>query len=256
MEVVIFCGGKGTRLAEQTEFRPKPLIEVGEVPILVHIMEIYASYGHKDFILCLGYKGDAIKNYFLNYHYNHDFTLNLSTKETKLHNNIQIHDWNITFAHTGLNNQTGSRLKQIEKYIKGENFFVTYGDGVADVDINSLKDFHLSHGKIGTVTTVRPSTRFGNLQLDNGGLIKSFEKKKMIHEGWIDGGFFVFNKKIFNYVSDEPTSMLEGPPLQKLAKEEEFVAYKHKGFWQCMDTQRDYEYLNQLWNSGERRWKK
>ena len=255
MQVVIFCGGKGTRLAEQTEFRPKPLIEVGEAPILVHIMEIYAKYGFKDFILCLGYKGDAIKQYFLNYQFTHDFTLNLGNKSTKIHNHSPIHDWNITFANTGLNNQTGSRLKQVEKYITDENFFVTYGDGVADINIQELLEFHLSHGKTATVTTVRPFTRFGNLQLDSGNLVRDFSKDKMIHEGWIDGGFFIFNKNVFKYLSEDPSSMLEKEPLQKLAKDGEFVAYKHRGFWQCMDTQRDYEYLNQLWNSGERPWK-
>ena len=255
MHVVIFCGGKGTRLAEQTEFRPKPLVLVGEKPILLHIMEIYASYGFTDFILCLGYKGDMIKEYFLQYHYHNDFTLNLKNKSLLLHTlHYPLHDWNITFVHTGLDSATGSRLKQVEKYITDDTFFVTYGDGVADVNIHTLLDFHLSHGKVGTVTSVRPSTRFGNLQLDHGGLITSFEKKKMLHEGWMDGGFFVFNKRIFSFLRGGHDEMLEGQPLQRLAKEGEFVAFKHTGFWQCMDTQRDYEHLNQMWSSGERPW--
>ncbi len=255
-KVVILCGGQGTRLREETEYKPKPLVLVGGKPILWHIMSIYSHYGFNDFVLCLGYKSEMIKQYFLNYDSQlHDFSLNLRTKSMKIHNADKIPDWNITFAETGLNANTGSRIKQIEKYIDGDTFFMTYGDGVADVDIHKLLEFHNAHGKIGTVTTVRPSTRFGNLTINDTNAITDFTKKLLIHEGWIDGGFFVFNRKIFDYLSEDEGCMLEGEPLKNLAKDNQFMAFKHSGFWQCMDTIRDHALLNEIWNSGTIPWK-
>src|SRR3989344_5489373 len=228
MKVVILCGGSGTRLKEETEFRPKPLVEIGNMPILWHIMKTYYHQGFKDFILCLGYKGSMIKDFFLNYDKrSKDFTLNIRTNEIIAHNHNEIEDWNITFAETGINSETGSRIKKIEKYIKEDNFFLTYGDGVSNIDIKELLKFHLNHGGIGTVTAVRPLTRFGLLNIENEYKITSFIKKKLVHEGWIDGGFFVFNKKIFDYLSENESCMLEGEPLQKLAENNQFMAFKH-----------------------------
>jgi len=251
MKVVILCGGQGTRLREETEFKPKPLVEIGGMPILWHIMKIYSNYGFKDFVLCLGYKGYMIKDFFLNYDKRtKDFTLNTHNNSIIHHNNDEIEDWNITFAETGLNSETGSRIKKIEKYIKEDYFFLTYGDGVSNINIKELLGFHLSHGKIATVTSVRPLTRFGLLSIENENKISSFIKKNLVHEGWIDGGFFVLNKKIFKYLSEDESCMLEAEPLQNLAKDNEFMAYKHTGFWQCMDTIRDADYLNELWKTN------
>ncbi|MEK6816885.1 MAG: glucose-1-phosphate cytidylyltransferase [Nanoarchaeota archaeon] len=254
--VVILCGGKGTRLQEETEYRPKPLVAVGGMPILWHIMKIYSHYGYNDFVLCLGYKGDMIKQYFLNYQFNvHDFTLNMKDKTKTVHHNDDVPDWNITFANTGLESNTGSRIKQIEKYIDADNFFLTYGDGVADVNIPELIQFHKRHNKIGTVTSVRPSTRFGNLTIQDDGSILDFTKTTKLHDGWIDGGFFVFKKEMFDYLSTDKNCMLESDPLKSLAKDKQFMSYKHPGFWQCMDTQRELEVLNGMWNSGNPAWR-
>ncbi len=196
MKAVILCGGRGTRLREETEFKPKPLVEIGGKPMLWHIMKIYSQYGIKDFILCLGYKGDMIKDYFLNYETrSHDFNINLKSGKLNVLNN-SMEDWNITCVDTGLNAETGARIKKIEKYIDDDEFFLTYGDGVADIDIDELYKFHKDHGKIGTVTAVRPLSRFGLLSISGENLITDFSKKSLVHDGWIDGGFFVFNKKI------------------------------------------------------------
>ncbi len=255
-KVVILCGGMGTRMKEETEFKPKPLISVGQFPILWHIMKTYSHYGFNDFILCLGYKGEMIKNYFKDYHqHTKDFTYNLRSRDKIFHGDVDIPDWNITFANTGLQSYTGCRIKKIERYITNDNFMVTYGDGVADIDIPSLLSFHKSHGKVGTVTTVRPSTRFGNLTINDQNQILDFTKKTKTHEGWIDGGFFVFTKKIFDYLEDNPECMLEREPLQNLAKDGQFMSYKHTGFWQCMDTTRDHDHLNSIWKSKNVPWK-
>lgn len=256
LEVVILCGGMGTRLKEETEFKPKPLVNIGGKPILWHIMKIYSHYGFNDFVLCLGYKGDMIRRYFLEYESQmHDFTLNLKNRSIKSYDAETLPDWNITFAETGLKSETGSRIKKIEKYISGDRFFLTYGDGVSNVNIAELLEFHKAHGKIGTVTTVRPSTRFGNLTINENNTVTDFSKKTLMHEGWIDGGFFVFNKEIFNYVSESEDCMLEGKPLDDLVKNNQFMAFKHNGFWQCMDTYRDHVYLNEVYNSGNVPWK-
>jgi len=255
-KVVILCGGMGTRLKEETEFKPKPLVMVGNRPILWHIMKIYSHYGFNDFVLCLGYKGDMIKQYFRDYEFNaYDFELNLKTQKHKLLSAKDIPDWNIIFANTGMNANTGARLKKIEKYIDGSTFFMTYGDGVSDVNIPETLKFHKAHGKIGTVTTVRPTIRFGNLNINANNQITDFTKKATIHEGWIDGGFFVFNKGIFNYLNEDDSCMLENAPLQNLSRDGQFMCYKHSGYWQCMDTFKDYEQLNEVWNSGKAPWK-
>ncbi|MBS3158524.1 glucose-1-phosphate cytidylyltransferase [Candidatus Woesearchaeota archaeon] len=255
MQAVILCGGKGTRLREETEFRPKPLIEIGNMPILWHIMKTYSHYGIKDFILCLGYKGYLIKKFFTELNtYNTDFTYNPKTKKIKYHNHQDIEDWNITFAETGLETNTGARIKKIEKYITEDDFFLTYGDGVADVDIDKLFKFHKKEDKIGTVTAVRPLARFGVLNID-GTRIVDFTKKNLVHDGRIDGGYFVFKRKIFDYLTDDNDCMLEGEPLKNLAKDSQFIAYRHDGFWQCMDTIQHTDLLNQLWKEGKAEWK-
>lgn len=256
MKAVILCGGKGTRLREETEFKPKPLVEIGGMPILWHIMKIYSHYGVKDFILCLGYKGHLIKRFFLDMDiYNRDITINTRTKEIEYNDKDIYDDWNITFAETGGDTGTGARVKQIKRYIDEDDFFLTYGDGVADVDINHLYKFHRKHGKIGTVTAVRPMTRFGVLSITNG-LVVDFAKRDIMHGNRIDGGFFVFKKGIFDYLTDEKDLMLEDKPLKQLAKDNQFVAYRYDGFWQCMDIPQHVDMLNEIWNRNEASWKK
>ena len=252
--VVILCGGKGTRLQEETEFKPKGLVAIGEKPILWHIMKTYSHFGFNDFILCLGYKGDLIKDFFLRYSTNtHDFKLNLKTKKMETYDN-DIEDWNITFANTGLKAETGSRLKQIEKYIKEDNFFMTYGDCVCNVNIKELLEYHLQHGKIGTVTAVRPFAKLGKLELQKDVII-DFAKKSLAQESRVDGGFCVFKKEFFKYLSADEDCILENAPLKTLAKDREFMAYKHDGFWQCMDTISQTQYLNSLWEEKKALWK-
>jgi len=247
MKVVILCGGMGTRLREETEYRPKPLVEIGGKPMLWHIMKIYAYYGFKDFALCLGYKGKMIKDYFLNYEImNSDFTLKLESKGIEFHNSYKEKDWIITFAETGKNAMTGARIKRIEKYIDTELFMLTYGDGVADINIQELLKFHKSHNKIGTVTGVSPSSRFGELVVTED-QVKKFSEKPQVKEGFINGGFFVFDKRIFDYLEDNNDCIFEKQPLEDLASDGELMIYKHKGFWQCMDTHRDLQLLNNLW---------
>lgn len=255
MKAVILCGGRGTRLREETEFKPKPLVEIGNMPILWHIMKIYAHYRINDFVLCLGYKGSMIKKFFLELDtYNTDFAFNTKTKKLKFYNHKDIEDWNITFAETGFETNTGARIKKIQKYIPEDNFLLTYGDGVADIDIKKLLEFHKNHDKIGTVTAVRPLARFGVLDIKEN-LITNFTKKNLVHDGRIDGGFFVFKSKIFDYLSEDKNCMLEAEPLQKLAKDKQFVAYQHDGFWQCMDTIQQTEQLNELWQKQNATWK-
>ncbi len=255
MKVVILCGGKGTRLREETEFRPKPLVEVGGVPLLVHIMKHYSAYGHKEFILCLGYKGDAIKDYFLEFDSKEDIEVNLKEKIVRRLSNTELPDWKVICANTGLNSATGSRIKQIQKYIGNEDFMVTYGDGVSNLDINDLIKFHNAHGKIGTVTTVPPRTRFGRLTVGDNHKVSSYEKKTTVHDGWIDGGFFVFKNKIFDHLEEREDCELEGHGIKRLAEQGELLAYKHTGFWHCVDTIRDHELLNAMWDNENKRWK-
>ena len=251
MKVVILCGGMGTRLREETEYKPKPLVEIGGKPILWHIMKSYSHYGFKDFVLCLGYKGKMIKDYFLNYEItNSDFTLKLESNNIKFFNSYKEKDWIITFAETGKNAMTGARIKRIEKYIDSDLFMLTYGDGVADIDLQELLEFHKSHGKIGTVTGVSPSSRFGELIVVED-QVKKFSEKPRIKDSFINGGFFVFDKRIFNYLKDDNNCIFEKEPLKKLALDKELMIYKHKGFWQCMDTYRDLQLLNNLWVGQE-----
>ena len=256
MKVVILCGGRGTRLREETEYRPKPMVQVGGRPILWHIMKIYAHYGFKDFIICLGYKGDMIKEYFLNYEaMNNDFTIPLGNySNIQYHSNHQERDWRVTLADTGEETQTGARVEKIENYIDGDLFMLTYGDGVANINIKDLVEYHKSHGKIGTMTGVHPSSRFGELVIrDN--KIEVFNEKPQVTEGLINGGFFVFNKTFFKYLQEDDNCYLEKEPLENLAAEGELMVYPHEGFWQCVDTYRELELLNNLWKFRNPPWK-
>ena len=249
--VVILCGGMGTRLREETEYRPKPLVEIGGKPVLWHIMKIYSQYGFDDFVLCLGYKGSMIKEYFLNYRLmNSDFTLRLSSgKGPEIHPPVLADPWTVTFADTGAEALTGARVKRIERYISGNDFMLTYGDGVADLDIGKLWEFHAAHGKIGTVTGVHPLSRYGELSVQ-GSLVKEFNEKPVDQSGFISGGFFVFQRKFFDYLSDDDSCIFEREPLERLAREGQLVGYLHHGFWHCMDTYRDFLALNESWRKG------
>jgi glucose-1-phosphate cytidylyltransferase len=256
MKVVIFCGGLGTRLREETEYRPKPMVPVGERPILWHIMKIYAHYGHKDFILCLGYKGDVIKEYFRNYHWNtSDVSLRLGARaQIKYHNQHDEEDWNVTLVDTGQATMTGGRLKRVLKYIEEDTFMLTYGDGVANSDINASIKFHEEHKKIVTITAVQPSGRFGDIDISKNNAVTAFREKPERETGYINGGFFVMNKRIAKYLTDD-ACVLEQQPLNQLAAEGEIAAYLHTGFWQCMDTYREQQLLTNMWNSGKAPWK-
>jgi len=255
MKVIILCGGRGTRLKEETEFRPKPLVEVGGRPILWHIMKIYAHYGFNNFILCLGYKGEMIREYFLNYEIrNVDFNLQLGNSKIKVYNKSREENWNITFVDTGERAQTGARVKQVEKYVDGDRFMLTYGDGVTDVKIDKIIKYHQKQGRIGTITGVHPPSRFGEIVLD-GSRIAKFNEKPQAKEGFISGGFFVFQKEFFRYLKDDNDCCLEKEPLEKLVANNQLSAYLHNGFWQCMDTQRELDILNQLWATGKAPWK-
>lgn len=252
MKTVILCGGKGTRLREETEFKPKPLVEIGGKPILWHIMKLYAHYGHKDFILCLGYKGHKIKEYFLKHRAMFsDFTLDLGQGKEEYHDN-KSDDFKITFAETGEETNTGGRIKKIQKYINDDNFFLTYGDGVANVNIKELLEHHLAKGKIATLTSIQPMSRFGVLEADENHSVQSFKEKPKL-DGWINAGFFVLNRKVFDYLDEN--CVFEQDPLKNLAKEGQLTAFKHNGLWECMDTYRDYEFLNSLWKQGKAFWK-
>ncbi|MDB9512754.1 glucose-1-phosphate cytidylyltransferase [Kamptonema animale CS-326] len=255
MQVVILAGGLGTRLREETEFRPKPLVDVGGHPILWHIMKIYAHYGFRDFIVCLGYRGNMIKEYFLNYEaMNNDFTICLGRQNSiRYHGEHQEQDFNVTLAETGQETMTGGRVKRIEKYITDDIFMVTYGDGVADVDIAAVVDFHKSHGKLATITTVRPISRFGILNVDDLGQVQQFTEKPQL-DGWVSAGYLVLNRQIFDYLGGDDC-ILEREPLERLAAERQLMAYRHNGFFFAMDTYREYKYLNELWDNGEAPWR-
>lgn len=256
MKVVILCGGQGTRLREETEFRPKPLVEVGSSPILLHIMKLYAHHGFTEFVLCLGYKGDMIKEHFLNYEaMNNDFTVSLgANREIAYHGGHNEDGFTVTLADTGLDAMTGSRLKKAQKYADGDTFMTTYGDGLSDVDIRALVASHRQHGKLATVTTHRPISRFGVLQLDASGTVASFSEKPQL-DGWVNIGYFVFEPGVFDYLKADPSCVLEQEPLQKLARDGQLVAYRHHGFFFAMDTYREFKYLNELWDSGQAPWK-
>jgi glucose-1-phosphate cytidylyltransferase len=256
MKVVILCGGMGTRLREETEYRPKPMVEIGGRPILWHIMKIYAHYGFNEFILCLGYRGWMIKEYFLNYAAMHsDFTLEIGKNDSIHFHDSQLEEgWKVTLAETGLNAMTGSRVKKIQKYIDDDTFMLTYGDGVANVNITELLEFHYKHEKIGTVTGVCPPSRFGELFTQDNCVIQ-FDEKPQSYVGVISGGFFVFNKRMFDYLKDDDNCVLELDPLKNLVTDKELMVYMHKGFWQCMDNYRDFQYLNRIWDNQDIPWK-
>ncbi len=255
MKAVILCGGRGTRLQNETEYRPKPLVEIGGMPILWHIMKIYSQYGVKDFVLCLGYKGHMIKDFFMDLDvYSKDMSYNTHTKQITIHDTSPVDDWNIVFAETGLDTNTGARVKRIEKYITEDDFFLTYGDGLADVNVKELYEYHKRHKKIGTVTAVRPLARFGVLSIDDE-KIMDFTKKHIMHSNRIDGGFFVFKREFFKFLWEKKDCVLEEEPLKKLVKENQFTAYKHDGFWQCMDIPQHADLLNAMWDAQDAPWK-
>jgi glucose-1-phosphate cytidylyltransferase len=249
--VVILCGGLGTRLREETEFKPKPLVAIGDMPILWHIMKIYGRYGFREFILCLGYKGHLIKEFFLNYPWMaNDVTLHLRDHRQVVHEGRPPEDWQITFADTGLHTPTGGRVAKVRKYIKSDDFCVTYGDGLANVDLDRLVAFHRAKKKIATLTAVHPMSPFGVIESEDG-LARSFKEKPRL-EGLINGGFFVFNRKIFDYLTED--SVLEEDPLRTLAGRGQLAVYEHRDFWMCMDTFKDVERLNRMWAEGRRPW--
>jgi glucose-1-phosphate cytidylyltransferase len=257
MKVVILCGGLGTRMREETEFRPKPMVRLGTRPILWHIMKIYAHYGFKDFILCLGYKGEVIKEYFYNYEiYNHDFVVTLGrSKSIDVYDSRDELDWRVTLVDTGETAQKGARVKKIEHLIDGDEFMLTYGDGVADIDIADLLAYHRAHGKIGTVTGVRPPSLFGELKVGPDRQVELFTEKPQTSSGLISGGFFVFSRGIFDYLTPDDDCDLERGPLEQLAEESQLKVFELGREWACADTSRDLEHLNQLWNGGRAFWK-
>ena len=253
MKTVILAGGLGTRLREETIVKPKPMVEIGGRPILWHIMNIYASQGYKEFIIALGYKGEVIKDYFLNYyHRGSDISVHLSSESVVVRQASQD-DWLVHLVDTGLHTAIGGRIKRLVSYVGNETFMVTYGDGVADIDIQELVEFHGSQGKLATVTAVRPPARFGSLDL-NGDLVTTFAEKSQAGAGWINGGFFVLEPGVLDYIQGDDTSF-ERVSLEHLAGIGQLAAYRHEGFWQCMDTMRDVELLELLWNKGDAPWR-
>jgi glucose-1-phosphate cytidylyltransferase len=248
MKVILLAGGFGTRLSEYTEVIPKPMVPIGGRPILWHIMKHYARYGHKDFHVALGYKAAVIKEYFLNYRaLNADFTVSLATGEVAPHQ-VDPVDWQVTLVHTGDQSMTGGRVKRMQKFIGNETCMLTYGDGVSDIDLDALLAFHRKHGKLVTVSAVRPAARFGELEMDGAHVI-SFKEKPQLHEGWINGGYFVIEPAFFDLIAGDET-MLEREPLEQAAAMGELMAFRHEGFWHCMDTKRDHELLESLWSKG------
>jgi len=253
VKVVILAGGRGTRIAEETATRPKPMVEIGGKPLLWHIMAHYAGYGYKDFLVACGYKGELIKEYFRNaFLGSSDFVVELKDGSVQVLN-PPVLDWRVGLIDTGLETMTGGRLRRLAGWIGRETFMATYGDGVADIDVRALLEFHRRHGKLGTVTAVRPPARFGGLVLDDG-RVREFTEKSQTDVGWINGGFFVFEPGVFDYLEGDDT-VLERAPLERLAADSELMAFKHTGFWQPMDTIRDREHLEALWNSGQAPWK-
>jgi glucose-1-phosphate cytidylyltransferase len=253
MRVVILAGGRGTRLAEETAIRPKPMVEIGGKPILWHIMRFYASYGYSEFVVACGYKGEVIKEYFHNFYiHNTDFFINLKhgSQEIVSANGF---DWKVGLIDTGLDTMTGGRIRRLARWLRDETFMVTYGDGLADVDLRSLLEFHRSHGRLATVTAVRPPSRFGALSLE-GRAVHEFSEKPQTGEGWINGGFFVFEPGVLDYLEGDD-SILERDALERLAHNKQLMAYRHDRFWQPMDTLREKELLESLWNSGKAPWK-
>jgi glucose-1-phosphate cytidylyltransferase len=255
MKVVILCGGLGTRLREETEYRPKPMVDVGGRPILWHILKIYAQHGFRDFVLCLGYKGNLIKEYFLNYEaMNSDFTISLGRRGgVAFHGEHDEQDFRVTLVDTGPNTMTGGRLRRVARHLPDDLFLMTYGDGLADVDIDNLVRFHINHGRLATITTVRPVSRYGIVHLEDDTKITNFAEKPQI-EGWANAGYCVFNRKVLELLSGDDC-VLERGPLEQLANAGQLMAYKHDGFFFAMDTYRDYQVLNELWTTDNAPWK-
>ena len=253
MKVVILCGGLGTRLGEETQIRPKPMVEIGGIPIIWHIMKMFEKHGFNDFMLPLGYKGDSIRNFFLNY-YNSQCDLFLNLSSGSIERKVQeVVDWNVSLVDTGANTMTGGRRLRLKHYLKDAGtFMLTYGDGVSDIDITKLLAFHRAHGRLATVTAVKPPVRFGELVISNN-RVECFEEKPQAREGWINGGFFVFEPEVLELLRDDST-MLEKEPLEELSKKGELMAFCHNGFWQCMDTPRDKDYLQNLWSERTAPW--
>jgi glucose-1-phosphate cytidylyltransferase len=254
MKTIILCGGRGTRLGEHGTSVPKALINIGDKPVIWHLLKLYETYNLNDFVLCLGFLGQEIKRYFLKGEsIDEDSALWTESRESVLYQNPAARDWQITFAETGLDTNTGGRIKKIEKYLDGEeNFCVTYGDGLANVDLKKLVEFHKSHGRIASLTAVHPYSSFGLLKLDEESFVTEFREKPLLRE-WINGGFFVFSRKIFDYLDEN--CVLERETLERLAQEQQLVAFRHTGFWKCMDTYKDNVEFNQLWNEGAPPWK-
>lgn len=256
MKTILLCGGQGTRLREETEYRPKPMVEIGGRPILWHIMKSYSHHGFNQFILCLGYKGHMIKNYFLDYEaMNNDFTIRLgANKSIDYHNAHSEQDFEVTLADTGLDSMTGRRIRLASRYLDDDEIFmVTYGDGLSNVNLNDLVAYHRSHGKLATVTAIRPISRFGLIDIDESNIVRNFAEKPKA-EGWASAGYFVFDRRVLDYIGSDDC-ILEREPLEKLAREGQLMVYRHDGFFFAMDTFREYQILNQMWDSGEAPWK-
>lgn len=254
MKVLILAGGYGTRLSEETVIRPKPMLEIGDQPVLWHIMKGYSHYGLNEFVILLGYKGYVIKEYFVNYFlHQSDVTIDLSTNQLEVHNNTS-EPWKVTLLDTGKNSMTGGRILRAKSFVNNETFMLTYGDGVSDVNLDELLRFHKSHGKMVTATTVQPEGRYGSVDSNEEGRIQRFLEKPEGDGAWINGGFFVCEPEIFDYLEDDKT-IFEREPLENLASDGELYAYRHTGFWKCMDTLRDKSQLNRLWETGQAKWK-
>jgi glucose-1-phosphate cytidylyltransferase len=255
MKVVILAGGMGTRLSEETDLKPKPMAEIGEKPMLWHIMKIYSHYGFNDFVLCLGYKGYMIKEYFANYFLHQaDVTIDMKNNKMEVHHK-KAEPWKVTMVDTGLNTMTGGRIRRVEKYVGNKPFMLTYGDGVADVDLKKLAAFHKAHRGLATMTAVQPLGRFGAIEMDEKHRVAAFKEKPQGDGAWINGGFFVLQPEIFKYIKDSDASIWEREPLEKLAKAGQLGAFRHTGFWKCMDTLRDKIELEKFWQSGKAPWK-
>ena len=254
MRTVILAGGLGTRLQEETTIKPKPMVEIGGHPMLWHIMKCYEKHGFNEFVVALGYKGEVIKDYFMHYRSRaHSLTVCLRSGEIELHGRDDCEDWKVHLVDTGTNAQTGARVRRAAQFAGEETFMLTYGDGVSNVDLTKLLAFHRSHGKLATMTAVRPPARFGGIRFD-GDAIAHFEEKPQLGEGWINGGFFVLEPEVRNYIEEGDASIFEREPLERLASEGQLMAYRHEGFWQCMDTLRDVQMLENLWQSGQAPW--
>ena len=254
MKTVILAGGFGTRLSEYTDDIPKPMVPVGGIPLLMHIMAIYGHYGHDEFVLALGYKAETVKSYFLNYYTLHsDFTIDMATGERSTINR-SILPWKVSLMNTGLNTMTGGRLRRLTPLLRHETFMCTYGDGVSDVDVNELLEFHRSHGRLVTMTLARPSARFGVVETTGSNTVTAFREKPVDSEGWINSGFFVMEPDFLRYIEDDAT-VLERAPLENAARDGQLMAYRHHGFWKCMDMKKDVQDLNRMWEANEAPWR-